>query len=80
MSDGRHPSSAVSEIIIRRQEAVACERADKAEKKVIRLSKKYWRLVQEKGEICISSKLEIVFPHCRGMGGRVEEPSRGKPE
>ena len=61
-------------------EAFACERADKAEKKVIRLTKKFGRLVREKGEICISSKLEIVFPHCRGMGGRVEEPSRGKPE
>ena len=80
MSDGRHPSSAVSEIIIRRQEAVACERADKAEKKVIRLTKKFGKLVREKGEICISSRLKIGFPHCRGMGGRVEEPSRGKSE
>ena len=62
------------------QEACACEKADKAEKKVIRLTKKFGRLGREKGEICISSRLKIVFPHCRGMGGRVEEPGRGKSE
>jgi hypothetical protein len=62
------------------QEAFACERADRAEKEVIRLTKKFGRLVREKGEIGISSRLKIVFPFCRGMGRRVEEPGRGKSE
>jgi hypothetical protein len=62
------------------QEAFACERADLMEKEVIRRTKKFGRLVREKGESCISSRLKIVFPPCRGMGRRVEEPGRGKSE
>jgi hypothetical protein len=56
----------VSETIIRRQEAAACERADKAEEKVIQLTKKFGKLVREKGEICISPRLKFGFPQSNG--------------
>ena len=45
--------------IIRRKEATSCEKAEIAEKKVILLTKKFGKLVREKGECGISVS---VFP------------------
>ena len=59
MSSDILPSFSVSETIIRRREATAGERADIAEGKVIHLTKKFRKLVREKGECWISA---LVFP------------------
>ena len=49
-SDILAPRVLYLEKIIRRREAAACEGADVAEERVIHLTKKFGKLVREKGE------------------------------
>ena len=58
------PCFSGSETIIRRREATANERADRAEGKVIHLTKEFGKLVREKGECCISA---LVFPSSKKL-------------
>ena len=74
------PSFSVPETIIRRREATANERAGRAEGRVIHLTKKFGKLVREKGGCLISA---LVFPSSKkpfslravvnGMGGPKRE-------
>jgi hypothetical protein len=62
VSDIQSPRFLYLKHIIRRKEATSCEKAEIAEKRVILLTKKFGKLLREKGECGISVS---VFPSAK---------------